>query len=191
METTPVNIRVSTDESKDTDKTMKPPGHLSSGLYEDFLVCTNKEYRTQIIRLQEEMAEVKREKDDFEADNEKIETSQRYMRGILKNYYEIDQHNTKINGRIKDLLLQANVWSFLYKLVPVIIVIGATLFAYADNWYTSITSLILVAIACVKLYDATVAVPAKKLELFISDSNKEIEIIKKTNELLPDLFDHL
>jgi hypothetical protein len=42
-----------------------------------------------------------------------------------------------------------------------------------------------------KILENNLAVPTRELEDFIDASNSEIQTIKKTNELLPDLFDNL
>lgn len=189
METTPVNIRVSTDDKQDGQsmQSQRP----KEGMYENFIVSTNRDYRNQIISLQQKLSEVEKEKDDFEADNEKIETSQRYMRGILKNYYEIDQYNTRTLYKVNGLLEKTKRSVLMSRFITAIVVCCACASYFLDQWALIMSAAFGTTFILTKILENNLAVPTRELEDFIDASNSEIQTIKKTNELLPDLFDNL
>lgn len=190
METTPVNIRVSTDD-KNADAQSKYTPAPGGNVYEGFLVSTNKEYRSQIIELQSKLSSVEKEKDEFETDNEKIETSQRYMRGILKNYYEIDQYNAKIKEETMQLLRSTKTSSMAINMFGLVALICGIVMTSTEHWQYVIPPIVLMSLFFIKLYERNVAIPAHELRKNMESCALEIETIKKTNELLPDLFDHL
>jgi len=189
METTPVNIRVSTDDKQDCQ--LSNTQRSNEGMYENFIVSTNKDYRNQINSLRQRLAEVEKEKDEFEADNDKIETSQRYMRGILKNYYEIDQYNTQTMHRVNGLLEKTKRSVLMSRFITAIIVFGTFASYYLNQWTLVMSAAFGASFILTKILENNITVPTKELEDFIDASNAEIKTIKKTNELLPDLFDNL
>jgi len=189
MDNKPVNIRVSTDEIPHNDRGAPT---TSQNVYENFLITTNTDYRSQIQQLQSKLSEVERERDDFEVDNDKIENSQRYMRGILKNYYEIDQYNADIKLRMAGLLSSTNTISSIVKIsIGILCAIVAATIATVDHWMYIIPPLFVLSFVFVQLYEYIIANPAKELETFMTKASVEIDTIKKTNALLPDLFDNL
>lgn len=186
MENHPVNIRVSTEDKKED-----MPQPLSNNVYENFLITTNKDYRREIQTLQEKLQATERERDEFEEDNGKIETSQRYMRGILKNYYEIDQQNKKISDTANGLVNSSHRTSFLVKVMAVIVSISSLVVLSQDNWLYTAPPIILFLFSLSALYDNLILRESHVLDKMLKDTAKEINDIKKTNELLPDLFDNL
>jgi hypothetical protein len=194
METTPVNIRVSTDDTKNetVSKFISHNNNKHAGnVYEDFLVTTNKEYRTQIFELQSKLMLVEKEKDEYETDNEKIETSQRYMRGILKNYYAIDQYNAEMKNQTMSLLLTTRTSSMALQIFVLVVLVCSVIMGSTEEWKFIIPPIIVLSLLFIKIYERNVASPAHALQKNIESRELEIETIKKTNELLPDLFDHL
>ena len=159
--------------------------------YENFLITTNTEYRKQNIQLQSDLTELQREKDDLEIDNGKIEDSQRYMRGILKNYFEIDSYNEKLKCNVEALLQSTHTSAFVLKVGTISAILAAITIGISRDWMSLVALLILISMAHICIYDVYVAIPGKKLRASMRELETEIDTIKKTNALLPDLFDHL
>jgi len=184
-------------QKKISDTHSSPSQPLSKEkTYENFLISTNTEYRSQISALREELNDLQHEKDELEADNGKIEQSQQYMRGILKNYYYIDEYNTNIKKSIDGLLTSSQTSAFVLK-IGTITAILATLVAILSsrtqhwNWLTTTAILIIIALTYIGVYDHFVALPSRNTKLTLKKIQAEIDTIKKTNALLPDLFDNL
>lgn len=165
-------------------------------IYENFLISTNTDYRAQIIALREELTEIHREKDELEADNGKIEQSQQYMRGILKNYYYIDEYNTDIKKAVDKLLVKSQTSAFVLKIGTITAILAAIVAIFSAraqpwNWFTTVAILIIIALTYISVYDHFVALPSRNIKISMKNTQAEIDTIKKTNALLPDLFDNL
>jgi hypothetical protein len=162
---------------------------------ESYIVKANIDYQKQLEDLRTRLTEVEIERTELENDNDKIETSQRYMRGILKNYYEIDQMNIDIQNKTQNVinavstpesilitfLLAAVLWLFSVHVLGFFI----------NNVHFIIIGIIVFCVLTIAITYWLVIHPARKLHLNISAVQMEIDVIKKTNTLLPDLFDNL
>lgn len=119
----------------------------------------------------------------------------RYMRGILKNYYEIDQMNIDIKKELNKVLSSTTtpetllIASLIGVIVWFVLVSIGNLFFKSLNIFTLGVFVFVVIVLCITYW--TVFIPARKLSKFLASVEREIEVIKKTNELLPNLFDNL
>lgn len=69
----------------------------------EFILRLNEEYNNENIKLRLKVQELRNKIDDLENDNDRYETSVRYMKGMLKNYVELRDLYRKMNERRKDL----------------------------------------------------------------------------------------
>jgi len=182
-----------------TIKIVNDPGRKSStdrsSVCESYIVKANIDYQKQLEDLRTRLTEVETERTELENDNDKIETSQRYMRGILKNYYEIDQMNIDIQNKTQNVinavstpesilitfLLAAVLWLFSVHVLGFFI----------NNVHFIILGILVFCVLVIAITYWLVFLPARKLQHNISAVQMEIHVIKKTNALLPDLFDNL
>lgn len=117
------------------------------------------------------------------------------MRGILKNYYEIDQMNIDIKKELNKVLSSTTtpetllIASLIGVIVWFVLVSIGNLFFKSLNIFTLGVFVFVVIVLCITYW--TVFIPARKLSKFLASVEREIEVIKKTNELLPNLFDNL
>ena len=183
----PVNIRVSGGEAGKLSSQI--PTH--ENMYENFIVSTNREYQTQIKELQTKLHEVEREREEFETDNEKIETSQRYMRGILKNYFLIDTYNKKIKDELWPILTGMTTTAIALRLSLGIVPIITLVIVVCEQWPLLLCCIATFIVLFLGVYEYTIGMPTAELQHLFEITKMEIDTIKKTNELLPDLFDHL
>tara|TARA_Y100001980_G_C14532432_1_gene308557 strand:- start:702 stop:1322 length:621 start_codon:yes stop_codon:yes gene_type:complete len=69
----------------------------------EYILKLNEEYNNENIKLRLKVQELRNKIDDIEGENDRFETSNRYMKGLLKNYIELKDLYKKINNRRQDL----------------------------------------------------------------------------------------
>jgi len=181
------------------DKNEKKPVEVGGRekLYEDFLVSTNTAYRDEILSWRDKWNELKIERDELENDNGKMEIATLYMRGILKNYFYIDRYNGDIKCQMKQMMHDTNSLTFFFHMSFVTAMVGLFLGVITNimtiefNYLYLMIIIISVSVVYVLVYDAYIVGPTKRLKLKVLSIEAEIDTIKKTNALLPDLFDHI
>ena len=77
------------------------------------------------------------------------------------------------------------------RFITAIVVCCACASYFLDQWALIMSAAFGTTFILTKILENNLAVPTRELEDFIDASNSEIQTIKKTNELLPDLFDNL
>ena len=108
--TEPVHIHVNNNEEKIPEK---------SSHSEQYIIDTNKELVSSIRILREQIVELKTERDEFEEQVDKGETSTQYMRGLLKNLVAINKSYEKIDTMsigVKPVILnkQSKISNIIY-----------------------------------------------------------------------------
>tara|TARA_Y100000591_G_scaffold327433_1_gene351905 strand:+ start:2629 stop:3249 length:621 start_codon:yes stop_codon:yes gene_type:complete len=69
----------------------------------EFILKLNEEYNNENINLRLKVQELRNKIDDLESENDRYDTSIRYMKGMLKNYVELRNLYKNLNNRMKDL----------------------------------------------------------------------------------------
>ena len=100
-----------------------------------YIIEMNKHLLEKESQLKDELQVVKTERDQFEEEVDKHEKSTQYMRGLLKNFVEINETNKKIESEYKKHLKAQELEIQLFKLYliswPFATIILSMYFAYA------------------------------------------------------------
>lgn len=78
----------------------------TSSQFENYIIVTNQNLSTECQSLRDEMKNKEIEIDELTAENEKFDNSTRYLRGLLKNYVELETKATCINKKYKTIVDQ-------------------------------------------------------------------------------------
>lgn len=99
-----------------------------------YIIEMNKHLLEKESQLKDELQVVKTERDQFEEEVDKHEKSTQYMRGLLKNFVEINETNKKIESEYKKHLKAQDIEIQLFKLYliswPFATIILSMYFAY-------------------------------------------------------------
>jgi hypothetical protein len=113
--TEPVHIHVNNNEEKIPEK---------SSYSEQYIIDNNKALTCSIRTLREQIVELKQERDEFEEQVDRGETSTQYMRGLLKNLVAINKSYEKIETvyRCETRNLEQVINKFKYYFYVIILV---------------------------------------------------------------------
>ena len=94
-----------------------------------YIIEMNKHLLEKESELNTELQEVKAERDQFEEEVDKHEKSSQYMRGLLKNFVEINQTNKKIEAEYKKHLKAQETEIRLFKIYLVFGALSTMIFS--------------------------------------------------------------
>ena len=139
----------------------------TSDIVENYIIQENKKLET----LRENIAAIQAEKADLESDNDKLEESIRYMRGLLHNMVSLDNDQKKLQDEINRFL--SGLMAILRAVAVLLVGIGG----FFLNWALIGVGILLIGLTFRKPETA--------------DISASIAETRKANDIIPSLIDRI
>ncbi|MDC0230375.1 hypothetical protein OAK19_00280 [Aureispira] len=163
-------------------KQLVPTKHMES----KYIIEMNKHLIDKETKLCKKLQEVQNEKDQFEEEIDKYEKSTQYMRGLLKNFVEINKTNKKIDAEYQKLC-KCQEQQFIRLRIFIIFVVLFSIFSHFFFYY-GITLFIASLFVYMSIKDI---IPHDYYKKNIKTLKKEIIKIDNACDFLTDYIDNL
>lgn len=175
---------------------------------EKYIIFMNDNLQTENKELRIKIDDITKEKDELQDDNEKFDTSKRYMKGLLKNLVEIEKLHDEVKKiyidihekRVKDeKIMIDNFFRFLNKLKIIFSVLFAITMHFELVNHIYVFTLSFLIIVCILASESVVRhiksiTNNSSIQLLMNNINNkenEIKVIKNTQDFLDEYIDNL
>jgi|LauGreDrversion4_2_1035121.scaffolds.fasta_scaffold247544_3 hypothetical protein len=172
---------------------------------EDFVVWQNKRLTDQLDELSKHMNEITTERDEMKNDYDKLSTSCRYLKGMLKNSIQSSNTQVSIKNIYKDLYEQnlkyfntcIHAFDSISIKFSVFIICTSILRIWNFGEYKNAT--ILMTIGCIVLYfnyiitrflNKFISIPSDTI-MRLESMQKELKSIQESQDFLNDYIDSI
>ena len=186
MDTTPVNIRVSTDQPpKPTTTTLK-----DDVTFNTYLIDVNKQQENTINTLTEALADKDRQQLELESTCDSLESKNGMIRNFLKTQYELNESNLQLHPTLASLLTNAETTTFYTAVGMGVIVLFCLLLSTLHDTLSPLLVLGVSVILCLLIWaQCRLLQSSRSAFLAFQTVVKENEGVQHTNDMVHTLID--
>jgi hypothetical protein len=186
MDTTPVNIRVSTDQPPKPNTIT----HDDTATFNTYLRDVNKRQEDTIHTLEEALADKDRQHLDLEATCDSLESKNGMIRNFLKTQYQLNESNLQLQPTLASLLARTETTAFYTAMGMGAIIFFCFLLATLHDTLSPVLVLSLGAILCLLIWaQCRLLQSSRSAHLAFQSVVKENEDVQHTNDMVHTLID--